>query len=85
MTIQRTTEGACLISDCITPYEESLLYSRLNAAPKTMAKASPKQLKKKRKRLVMTEGEKQKRFLQRTAWMFPQFHPKRKHHLPQTI
>ena len=37
MAIQITPNGNVLVSGPMTPYEESLLYARLNAGPKTIA------------------------------------------------
>jgi hypothetical protein len=47
MAIQITPNGNVLVSGPMTPCEKSLLYARLNAGSKTMAKALPKQRKQK--------------------------------------
>ena len=41
MAIQITPKGNRLFSGRLTAHEESLLIARLNAGPKTIAKASP--------------------------------------------
>ena len=45
MAIQITPNGNILVSGPLTVYEEELLYKRLNATPKTVAKASPSKRK----------------------------------------
>ena len=52
MAIQKTPKGNLLFSGPMTPYEESLFSARINAGPKTIAKASPskrKSVKKERR------------------------------------
>ena len=41
MAIQITPKGNVLVSGPLTAHEETLLNMRLNAGPKTIAKASP--------------------------------------------
>ena len=45
MAVSRTPKGNLLISGSMTPYEESLFSARINAAPKTIARSLPTQLK----------------------------------------
>ena len=45
MAIQITPKGNVLISGPLTAHEETLLNARLNATPKTLAKASPSKRK----------------------------------------
>lgn len=45
MAIQITPNGNILVSGPLTVFEEQLLNKRLNATPKTIAKASPSKRK----------------------------------------
>ena len=45
MAVSRTPKGNLLFSGELSVYEEQLLYKRLNATPKTVAKASPSKRK----------------------------------------
>lgn len=45
MAIQKTPKGNLLFSGPMTPYEESLFLARINAGPKTIAKALPSKRK----------------------------------------
>ena len=45
MAIQITPKGNRLFSGRLTPHEEALLNTRLNAGPKTVVKASPSKVK----------------------------------------
>ena len=45
MAVSRTPKGNLLFSGKLSVYEEQLLYKRLNATPKTVAKASPSKRK----------------------------------------
>ena len=45
MAVSRTPKGNRLFSGKLSVYEEQLLYKRLNATPKTVAKASPSKRK----------------------------------------
>ena len=45
MNIQITPNGNILVSGPLTVFEEQLLNKRLNATPKTIAKASPSKRK----------------------------------------
>ena len=49
MAIQITPNGNILVSGPLTVFEEQLLNKRLNATPKTVAKASPSKRKPVRK------------------------------------
>jgi hypothetical protein len=62
MAIQITPNGNILVSGPLTVFEEQLLNKRLNATPKTIAKASPskrKSVKKERrgKRCTVTSQD----------------------------
>ena len=52
MAVSITTRGNRLFSGKLSAYEEQLFYKRINAGPKTMAKASVRQTKK-----LKEEGE----------------------------
>jgi len=47
MAVSITPKGNRLLSGKLSVYEEQLFYKRINAGPKTMAKASVRQLRKK--------------------------------------
>ena len=49
MAIQITPKGNVLVSGSLTAHEETLLTMRLNAGPKTIAKASPSKVKSDKK------------------------------------
>ena len=46
MAVSRTPKGNLLFSGKLSVYEEQLFYKRINAGPKTMARASVRQTKK---------------------------------------